>query len=243
MDYVELLHLPAQPLLAWAIRTYQDQFAIVTSFQLEGMVLIDMASRLAQRVRVITVDTGRLPEETYLMMELVRARYPVDLEVATPDPEEVGELVRQYGPNCFFRSVELRLQCCQVRKVRPLLRKLEACRIRAWATGLRRSQSHARAQVPKIQTEQGRLKLSPLADWSDEELERYVRENDVPRHPLYAAGFTSIGCEPCTRPVQPGEHRRAGRWWWENDTVKECGIHLAGNGQVVRVRDFAKEGF
>ncbi len=236
MDYRELETLPAEDLLRWALTTYQHAFAIVTSFQLEGMVLIDMASRLVDHFRVITVDTGRLPEETYTMIETVRARYGVHVEVAAPDPVELADLIHTHGPNCFYRSPELRLLCCQVRKVRPLERKLGT--VQAWAVGLRRLQSETRATISKVELVAGRFKLSPLADWTDQQVEEYVQRHDVPRHPLYAKGYTSIGCEPCTRPTLPGEPKRAGRWWWESGVPKECGIHVLPNGTVTRLQSF-----
>ena len=132
----------------------------------------------------------------------------------------------------FYNSVESRQLCCEIRKVRPLTRKLRT--LRAWATGLRRAQSETRAAVPKVEEADGRIKISPLADWSAEQVEHYIREHDVPVHPLYARGYTSIGCAPCTRGVGAGEAERAGRWWWEEDAKKECGIHFAADGTATR---------
>ena len=141
-------------------------------------------------------------------------------------------MVSEKGPNLFYRSVEERKLCCEIRKVRPLERKLGE--LAAWATGLRRSQGASRAGVPKLEETGGRVKLNPLADWTAEQVERYSRENSVPQHPLYAAGYTSIGCGPCTRPVEAGEDERAGRWWWEHGAHKECGIHFAPDGSARR---------
>jgi phosphoadenylyl-sulfate reductase (thioredoxin) len=140
-------------------------------------------------------------------------------------------MVAKHGPNLFYQSPELRERCCEIRKVRPLQRKLRE--FRAWATGLRREQAETRAGVRKVEEVDGRLRISPLADWSAEQVEEYIRLKSVPVHPLYQRGYASIGCAPCTRAVAPGEGERAGRWWWEDRTVKECGIHFSA-GAVVR---------
>jgi phosphoadenosine phosphosulfate reductase len=199
------------------------------------MVIVDMVARISPDVRVITLDTGRLPAETYDMIEAVRERYGVAVEVVSPDAREVEAMVTRHGPNLFYQSVALRSLCCHFRKVRPLDRKLEE--FDAWVVGLRRSQSETRAGLDKIQNLNGRLKISPLADWSAEEVKAYILEHDVPEHPLYLRGFTSIGCEPCTRSVTVGEAERAGRWWWEDASNKECGLHFTPDGRVERTVD------
>ena len=197
------------------------------------MVILDLASRISASVRVFTLDTGRLPDETYRMMESVRQRYGIPVEIVFPERDEVEHMVAFHGPNLFYSSVQARQRCCDVRKVRPLDRKLET--LKAWATGLRRDQSDTRAAIPKVDRDPaGRIKICPLADWSADGVEAYLARHDVPVHPLYARGYTSIGCAPCTRAVQPGESERAGRWWWEQDVKKECGIHFASDGSVAR---------
>jgi thioredoxin-dependent adenylylsulfate APS reductase len=231
-DISQLELLPAPDLLRWVIGTYGESFAICTSFQKTGMVILDMAARISTEVRVVTLDTGRLPEETHQMIDTVREKYGVRVETASPDPAELEAMVRSYGVNLFRQEPALRQLCCEIRKVRPLERKLAG--FRAWATGLRRSQSVTRASVTKAEEENGRLKLNPLADWTGGEVEDYIRRHDVPVHPLYAQGYASIGCAPCTRPVAPGEDERAGRWWWEQDEHKECGIHFGNGGAVLR---------
>jgi adenylyl-sulfate kinase len=222
----------ASEVLSWAIDTFGESFAIATSFQKEGMAIVDLASRISSEVRVFTLDTGRLPDETYEMMELVRRRYGIQVEVIFPDRAEVESLVTIHGPNLFYASVPGRERCCEVRKVRPLERKLQT--LKAWAAGLRRDQSETRSAIPKVARVDGRLKLSPLADWTAAQVEDYLTRHKVPLHPLYERGYTSIGCAPCTRPVEPGESERAGRWWWEEDAKKECGIHFAADGSVRR---------
>jgi thioredoxin-dependent adenylylsulfate APS reductase len=222
----------AYQLLSWAISTYGDGFAIATSFQKEGMAIIDIASRISKSVRVFTLDTGRLPEETRQMMDTVRSRYAFDVETVRPDPAEVAEMVSARGLNLFYDSVENRRLCCEIRKVRPLQRKLAG--LQAWATGLRREQSADRAQTPQIERGLGPIKVNPLAEWTSAQLERYLQEHQVPLHPLYARGYATIGCDPCSRPIKPGEDARAGRWWWEDDSKKECGIHITRDGVVQR---------
>jgi phosphoadenosine phosphosulfate reductase len=221
-----------QEVLDWAYRTF-DRVAIVASFQAESVVLIDMACRVVERPEVVTLDTGRLPEETHELIDRVRARHPIRLHVQVPDPDEVAELVGTHGQNLFRRSVELRERCCQVRKVRPLARALAG--FDAWVTGLRRDQSPSRRQTPVVQVDRahgGIAKIAPLVRWTGKQVWEHVREHDLERHPLYERGYRSIGCAPCTRAVGPDEDERAGRWWWEESMVKECGLHWTGDRLV-----------
>ncbi len=231
----ELEQFGAEELIGWALRTYGQRFAVVTSFQAEGMVVLDMAVRLDPSVRVITLDTGRLPAETYDMIETVRRHYGVRVETVSPDTDEVERMVTRFGPNLFRESLPQRRLCCEVRKVRPLARKLEG--VDAYAVGLRRSQGESRADVDKVTQDKGHLKISPLADWSREQVVEYTRAHGVPVHPLYQQGYTSIGCGPCTRPTRAGESERAGRWWWEIDGNSECGLHFTAEGKVERSVD------
>lgn len=226
---------PAQDLLVWAIATFPGRFGIVTSFQAEGMVLVDMAWRLDPGVRVITLDTGRLPAETYQIIETVRKRYQIEVEMVHPNATELASMTTRFGPNLFREQPALRKLCCQIRKVRPLAEKLTE--LSAYAVGLRRQQSETRGHIPKAQELDGRTKLSPLADWTAASVGQYLAEHDVPLHPLYAQGYKSIGCGPCTRAVLQGEDERAGRWWWELDAVKECGLHFTPEGKMQRQMD------
>jgi phosphoadenosine phosphosulfate reductase len=228
---LQLDQLPAAELISWAISSYGDRFGIATSFQKEGMVIVDLAFR-AGGCRVFSLDTGRLPDETYQMMDVVRERYGIAVEPVAPLREELDSMISKHGPDLFYSIPQLRALCCEIRKVRPFQRKL--LEFTAWATGLRREQSAERSGVRKVEEVDGRIRLSPLTDWSSQEVESYIRENDVPVHPLYARGYTSIGCAPCTRAVLPGEDERAGRWWWEEQNRKECGIHFAPDGRVER---------
>jgi phosphoadenosine phosphosulfate reductase len=215
----------APDLIAWAISEYGDKFAIVTSFQREGMVILDMAMKISKSVRLVTLDTGRLPSETYDIMELVYQKYGVRVQPILPEPFEASRMVRKFGPNLFLESVGHRRLCCEIRKVRPMARALEG--VQAYAVGLRRGQSVSRESVPRIEQ----------VDWTAEELADYIRENDVPQHPLYARGYTSIGCAPCTRATREGESERAGRWWWEQGVDSECGLHFSPDGKVERTVD------
>jgi phosphoadenosine phosphosulfate reductase len=224
---IELDDAEPEEVIAWALDTFGDRLAVVTALQAEGMAILDMAAAMRPDVRVLTVDTLRLPEATYRYLEVVRRHYPeARFEVLEPDRAEVEALVAEHGPDLFRTSVALRLRCCEVRKVRPLVRALE--HLDCWITGLRRDQWASRAAIRKVELDHdhyGIVKLNPLADWTKEEVFAYLEDHGVPLHPLYAEGYTSIGCEPCTRPIRPGEDDRAGRWWWEVNAPKECGIH------------------
>ena len=218
-------------LLRWAFERYGRNVAICTSFQKEGMILIDLASRLGREFRVFTLDTGRLPEETYQMIETVRQRYAATVEIVSPDRNEVESMVTRHGPDLFHDGVPLRMLCCHVRKVRPLERKLAT--LDAWITGLRREQSDARADVRAVEDDARPVKINPLADWTAQQVEDYISEHGVPLHPLYARGYGSIGCAPCTR----AGAGRSGRWWWEQEADKECGIHFSPDGKAERTVD------
>ena len=221
-------HASAPELLAWSLERFHPRLAISAAGGVDGMALIDMAWRLNPTVRVFTLDTGRLPPETYTLFEEVRDRYGIAVEFEYPDAGAVAAMVNREGPNLMYRSVDLRLRCCELRKVEPLKRKLGT--LDAWVTGLRREQWQSRRNVAKVELDRdhgGIVKLNPLADWTLDRVWAYVREHEVPYHELFDAGYTSIGCAPCTRPVISGESERAGRWWWEQDTDKECGIHCS----------------
>jgi thioredoxin-dependent adenylylsulfate APS reductase len=218
----------AEEILAWALERFHPRMAISAAGGVDGMVLVDMAWRLRPDVRVFTLDTGRLPAQTYTLFEEIRDRYGIDVEFEYPDADEVSGMVTENGPNLMYDSVDLRLRCCEVRKVQPLKRKLTT--LDAWVAGLRREQWRSRRNIAKVELDRehgGIVKLNPLADWSLDRVWAHVREHEVPYHELFDHGFTSIGCAPCTRAVQPGEPERAGRWWWEEATDKECGIHCS----------------
>jgi phosphoadenosine phosphosulfate reductase len=199
--------------------------AFASSLGAEDMVLTDLIFRDALRIEVFTLDTGRLHNETYALLEAIAARYGTRLRVVFPRSDAVEDYVSNYGINGFYSSVELRKACCYIRKVEPLRRALAGKK--AWITGLRREQSAARQQVEieYFDADNGLLKFNPLADWSHAEVWDYIRGHAVPYNALHDRGFPSIGCAPCTRAVAAGEDIRAGRWWWEQGTSQECGLH------------------
>jgi phosphoadenosine phosphosulfate reductase len=221
-----------QYVLEWALDRFAPRIAISTAFQIDGVALIDMAYEFDPNVEVFSVDTGRLPEETLELVERLRDRYPgLNLKLLSPDAEEIGGMVGKHGPNLFYKQVDLRLLCCQVCKVRPLTKHLAG--LDAWITGLRRDQWASRTNIRKVEIDHDHgaiVKLNPLAEWTEDEVWDYVREREVPYHSLYDQGYTSIGCAPCTRKIAEGEASRAGRWWWETNAPKECGIHCAVEG-------------
>lgn len=197
-----------------------------TSLGIEDQV-ISAAIGLAQLdIEVSTLETGRLFPETLALIDETEERFGIDIRRFHPAKEEVDEYAARYGLNGFYESVEARHACCHVRKLVPLARALEGATV--WVTGLRRSQSGNRAATPFVEydAERGLIKVNPLADWSLEQINAYVEAHAVPTNPLHTRGFPSIGCEPCTRAIKPGEPERAGRWWWENDEKRECGLHV-----------------
>ncbi len=221
-------HSSAQELLEWALDRFHPRLAISAAGGVDGMALVDMAWRINPDVRVFTLDTGRLPPETYALFEEVRERYGIDVEFEFPERTAVETLVNAEGPNLMYRSVDLRIACCEIRKVAPLKRKLAT--LDAWIAGLRREQWVSRRNIAKVELDRdhgGIVKVNPLADWALDAVWDYVRKHEVPYHELFDQGFTSIGCAPCTRAVLPGQPERAGRWWWEQDTDKECGLHCS----------------
>lgn len=224
---MDLDHEPPQEVVRWGLETFGDRVAIVTSLQLDSMAILDMAYRINPSVRAITVDTGRLPPETLEFVHEVREHFPeASIEVVRPDPREVDHMVSRNGEDLFFDSVAMRFLCCHLRKVRPLVGALRG--LDGWFTGLRRDQWASRAAIKKLELDHdhgGIVKLNPLADWTEEEVWDYVREHDVPTHPLYDEGYVSIGCAPCSRPLKEGESKRDGRWWWEEGAPKECGMN------------------
>ena len=208
---------------------------LASSFGAEDMVLTDLIARHALPIGVLTLDTGRLPGETYALIDRVREHYRLPVDVYYPDGPALEAYVRDGGINAFYRSVELRQGCCAVRKAEPLARALAGKR--AWVTGLRRAQSVTRSEVEieEFDAAHGIPKFNPLADWSDSDVWAYIRGRAVPYNSLHDRGYPSIGCAPCTRAIKPGEDIRAGRWWWENPEHKECGLHRRPRDVAIRV--------
>lgn len=212
--------------LAWALEEYGDKIALASSFGAEDVILIDMIHKIDPRARIFTLDTGRLNQETYDVMDSVRKKYGVHIEVLHPDTEKVEKMSEEHGFNLFYDSIEKRKLCCGVRKMEPLKRALSG--LDAWITGLRSEQSVTRVAMKKVERDEGNnmIKVNPLMDWTEEQAWDYIRNNDVPYNALHDQGFPSIGCAPCTRSVKKTEDFRAGRWWWETPEQKECGLHV-----------------
>lgn len=223
----DIENMSAYDLLKWAIDTYGLKIGLASSFGAEDVVLIDMMLKINKaKARIFTLDTGRLNQETYDLMDNIRKKYDIAIEVYFPDNNKVEEMVRAKGMNLMYENIENRMLCCEVRKVHPLNRALS--KLDAWITGLRREQTVTRANVKKIEIDNlhgNIIKVNPLADWTDQMVWDYIHRNDVPYNKLHDIGYRSIGCEPCTRAVQPDEDPRSGRWWWENKVHKECGLH------------------
>jgi phosphoadenosine phosphosulfate reductase len=226
MDTSQFESKSPQEVLAWALEQYGTRVGIASSFGLEDMVLIDMASKITKQLTVFTLDTGRLHEETYLTMDRTRSRYGIAIQSYFPDTEAVQQLEREKGFFSFKESLENRKECCAIRKVEPLSRALS--NLDAWVTGIRRDQIVTRTDIQKVAEDADRpplIKINPIADWSLEQVQEYIEQNKVPINPLHKQNYPSIGCAPCTRPIEAGEDIRAGRWWWENPDHKECGLH------------------
>jgi phosphoadenosine phosphosulfate reductase len=223
----------AEEILTWAIGKYHPRLTLSASFGApEGMVLLDMMHRIDPASRVFSLDTGRIPQETYDLMDRVRDRYDKHIDVLFPDSDDVQRMVRERGMNSFYESLENRKHCCRIRKVEPLRRHLAD--YDAYVTGLRRDQNVTRKDTPKVELDVGNgglLKINPIADWTHEQVMEYVGEHKVPTNRLHAEGYPSVGCAPCSRAIGPGDDPRAGRWWWENEETKECGLHVPDEQQ------------
>ena len=212
--------------LAVVLERFGSRVALASSFSAEDQVLIDMLSRISIAAVVFTLDTGRLPQETYDVIEETRKKYAMTIQIVFPDSAKVEAMVKEHGPNLFYKSVENRKMCCSIRKVEPLKRFLS--NLDAWIVGLRKEQSMTRTDLQTVQWDETNelVKVSPLVDWTTEQVWSYIRQNNVPVNKLHDQGYPSIGCAPCTRAVKAGEDIRAGRWWWEKPDHKECGLHV-----------------
>lgn len=213
--------------------------ALASSLSIEDMVLADLIGRERLPIEIFVLNTGRLHGDTLDLVGRIEQRYGIAVRIYQPQPQAVSEYVARFGRDAFYGSVELRKQCCGIRKVEPLKRALAGKR--AWVTGMRREQSALRTgiAIEDLDEVHGLKKFNPLADWSEDEVWSYIRRNEVPYNPLYDQGYRSIGCAPCSRPVVAGEEPRAGRWWWETERgtgASECGIHFSADGKIVRQR-------
>jgi len=215
-------------LIRKASRRHGKKIVYSCSFGAEDMVLLDLICKSSPGMRIITLDTGRLPQATHDLMDECRGHYGIDIDIIFPDRTEVEEMVNSRGSNLFYHSVENRKLCCEIRKVRPLRRALQG--MEAWITGITRDQSKDRGQMQAVEDDSvfGLIKYNPLIEWTLQDVWAYIRANGVPYSRLHDKHYASIGCEPCTRAITEGEDPRAGRWWWEEkgDAAAECGLHM-----------------
>jgi phosphoadenosine phosphosulfate reductase len=209
-----------------------------SSLAAEDMVLTDLILKGGYDIGIFSLETGRLHKETLAMLDKVKEHYGYEIAVFKPQQDAVDAYVAQNGLNAFYDSVEMRKECCRIRKVEPLGRALLGKK--AWVTGQRRAQAATRGSLLVEEDDAAHFmtKFNPLADWSEEDVWNYIRDNGVPYNALHDQGYPSIGCEPCTRAIQPGEDVRAGRWWWENPESKECGLHVV-DGKLIRIKSVA----
>lgn len=213
-------------ILVFFLKEFKGKIAFASSLGAEDQVLTHLIAAIDPTVKIFTLDTGRLFPETYDSIERTNSRYKINMEVYFPEAHSVEKMVHEKGINLFYESAENRKLCCHIRKIEPLRRALTG--VEMWITGLRRDQSNSRntmTLVEKDENNNGILKLNPLIDWTEEMVWNFIRENNIPYNKLHDKGFPSIGCQPCTRAVEPGEDFRAGRWWWEMEGKKECGLH------------------
>ncbi|MCR4856585.1 MAG: phosphoadenylyl-sulfate reductase [Bacteroidales bacterium] len=218
-----------ETMLRHFMEIYGDRIALSSSLSAEDQALTDMMLGINPQARIFSLDTGRLFPETYALLDKTNLHYGIKIEVFCPQTEALQEMVNTQGINLFYESIEKRHLCCQVRKLEPLSRAFRT--LDAWVCGLRRSQSVTRNDMRRVEWDErhGLLKINPLIDWSEEQVWAYVREHRVPYNKLHDQGFPSIGCQPCTRAVKPGEDIRSGRWWWEDPQHRECGLHIKEN--------------
>lgn len=224
----ELKERSTEEILAYFLHNYEGKTALASSLSIEDQVLTDMIVKLSPETKIFTLDTGRLFPETYRLIDKTNERYGIKLDVYFPDHRGVEELVKQDGINGFYSGIEQRKSCCRVRKIEPLQRAFKGLTV--WICGLRNEQSVTRKNLRLVEWDEanGLLKLNPLIHYTEEEVWEYIRKHQVPYNILHGKGFPSIGCQPCTRAVEPGEDVRSGRWWWENPEHKECGLHRKG---------------
>lgn len=220
-----LRNAPAEEVVRYFLDAFQGRIALSSSLSIEDQVLTDIIVKENPSSRIFTLDTGRLFPETYQLIDRTNLTYNIKIEVFFPDYREVQRMVREEGINLFYQSIESRHRCCQIRKLEPLHRAMQG--LDAWICGLRRQQSITRKNMQLVEWDDIHqlIKVNPLINWDEDEVWAYVRKHHVPYNKLQDQNYPSIGCEPCTRAVKPGEDIRAGRWWWESPDHRECGLH------------------
>ncbi len=221
----ELEKSSAQEIISFFTSYFNEKIALSTSLGLEDQVITQMITSLSPKTEIFTLDTARLFPETYDLIDLTAKKYKTKIKVYFPDSEDIENMVAEKGMNLFFDSIENRKLCCGLRKLKPLAKALNG--LDAWITGLRRDQAVTRTDLKIVEWDEnnGLIKINPLINWSEQDVWDYINKHNIPFNPLHKKGFASIGCQPCTRAIEPGEDIRAGRWWWENPETKECGLH------------------
>jgi len=218
-------HLNVDQFIKFIFDHFSDKIALASSMGAEDQVLTDIICKNVSSPNIFTLDTGRLPGQTYSTIEKTNQRYGIKIKILFPPTDDVEQMVNSQGPNLFYDSIEARKKCCYVRKVIPLQRQLQT--LGAWITGLRRDQAVTRGDIERVEFDQSNnmIKINPLANWTVEDVWQYISDNNVPYNPLHDQGYPSLGCAPCTRAIKNGQDIRDGRWWWENPEHKECGLH------------------
>lgn len=231
----QYIHLSPEEILQDASNLFPGRVVFSSSLGLEDQAITHIIAKSGLPIQIFTLDTGRLFEKTYELIDRTESMYGIKIRLLFPDRESVENLVQESGVNCFYESVEARIRCCHVRKIEPLQRALAEGD--AWISGLRRGQSAYRSTAPFIEqdTVNAKIKINPILPWSMEDLRDFIKKNRIPYNPLHDSGYPSIGCAPCTRAVEPGEDSRSGRWWWENGN-RECGLHLKHGEEPLEKR-------
>lgn len=222
----ELAGASPEEILRFMIPKFTGKIAFASSMGAEDQVITEMIVKIDPSIRIFTLDTGRLFPEIYDLIQSTNTRYKINIEIYFPDYQKVESMVKEKGINLFYENIENRKFCCHLRKIEPLKRAMNG--LNAWVSGIRKDQSITRKSIDIVEWDEENkiLKINPLANWSGGDVWEYIRQNKIPYNPLHDKGFPSIGCQPCTRAILPGEDIRAGRWWWENPESKECGLHV-----------------
>jgi phosphoadenosine phosphosulfate reductase len=220
-----------EEVLNYFLEQYKGKIALASSMGAEDQVLTHMIAGIDPSAKIFTLDTGRIFPETYDLIEKTNARYKINIRIYFPEREQVEKMVNEKGINLFYESIENRRQCCHVRKIVPLQRALKSLDV--WISGLRKSQSVTRNDMQMVEWDERHnlIKINPLLNWSEEDVWDYIKKHNVPYNKLHDKGFASIGCQPCTRALKPGEEVRDGRWWWENPQLRECGLHIKARNE------------
>jgi len=221
----ELKNSTPEQVISFFLSEFPNKIALSTSLGYEDQVLTQIVASISKSAKIFTLDTGRLFPETYELLDKTSKKYGVNINVYFPNTDDVEEMVNSKGINLFYDSIENRKLCCNLRKLVPLARAMSG--LSGWITGLRRDQSVTRTDMQLVEWDENNnmLKINPLINWTEQEVIDYIDDNKIPFNPLHKKGFASIGCQPCTRAIEPDEDVRAGRWWWENPDTKECGLH------------------